>query len=183
MTDPAVERWMRSLLASTSETSIVILSVEGVILAWLGAAPLLFGYSAEEAVGMPFSRLFTPQDIALLQAAEGMTSMVPGRGQQLKVTLPDVPIVIEADAQRLNQILVNLLSNASKFTPARGIVQLSATVEDDMAAIRVEDDGEGIAPAVLPRIFELFTRGDSARNVQGLGVGLSVVRPTEEGHG
>ena len=127
----------------------------------------------------------TPMELqpALLQAAEGMRTLMEGRGQQLRVTLPDVPILMEADAERLNQILVNLLSNASKFTPSGGAVQLSATVEDDMAAIRIEDDGDGIPPDVLPRIFELFTRGEGARNVQGLGVGLSVVKRLVELHG
>ena len=96
---------------------------------------------------------------------------------------PDAPIVIEADAQRVDQILVNLLSNASKFTPAGGSIQLSVTVEDDMAAIRVEDDGVGIDPDVLPRIFELFTREDRADAPDGLGVGLTVVRNLVELHG
>ena len=335
----AIDRWMKSLLASTSEHGIIILTVDGEIVGWLGAAALLFGYTAAEAVGMPLSRLFTPEDVAgqldrqerelamssgrseddrwhvrkdgnrfwgsgvmepilddsgqvvalakvlrdrtdvrsrvvalqnrmqaaeeqnlarirsltilahelrnqvspftnllgaieqsagvqpttqgmrrqlqvmsrllddlaqaaatvattpklamsslelqrlLLHAADSMRRVVEGRGQTLKAIVPDTPIVIEADAQRVDQILVNLLSNASKFTPSGGTIQLSVTVEDDMAAIRVEDDGVGIAPEVLPRIFELFTREDHAHAPDGLGVGLTVVRNLVELHG
>ena len=335
----AIDRWMKSLLASTSEHGIIILTVDGEIVGWLGAAALLFGYTAAEAVGMPLSRLFTPEDVAgqldrqerelamssgrseddrwhvrkdgnrfwgsgvmepilddsgqvvalakvlrdrtdvrsrvvalqnrmqaaeeqnlarirsltvlahelrnqvspftnllgaieqsagvqpttqgmrrqlqvmsrllddlaqaaatvattpklaisslelqrlLLHAADSMRRVVEGRGQTLKATVPDTPIIIEADAQRVDQILVNLLSNASKFTPSGGTIQLSVTVEDDMAAIRVEDDGVGIAPEVLPRIFELFTREDHAHAPDGLGVGLTVVRNLVELHG
>lgn len=335
----AIERWMKSLLESTTDNAVVVVSTDGVILAWLGAAARLFGYGAEEAVGMPLSRLFTPEDVeaqldrqerelalagrrseddrwhvrkdgtrfwgsgvmeqivddggrvvalakvlrdrtdvrtqvvalqnrlqaaeeqnagrlrsfaalahelrnqvaplanlvavlerqhasdtavggmrrqlqvvsrllddlaeaaavvaarpsiiprlmdlqpALVQAAEGMAGVIKERGQELRVTLPDTMIQLEADAQRLNQMLVNLLSNACKFTPAAGVIHLSATVEDDLVAIRVEDDGDGIPPDVLPRIFELFTRGEDARSVQGLGVGLSVVKRLAEMHG
>ncbi len=335
----AIDRWMKALLASTSENGVVILTVDGEIVAWLGAAPLLFGYTADEAVGMPLSRLFTPEDVAgqldrqerelavsagrseddrwhvrkdgnrfwgsgvmepilddsgnivalakvlrdrtdvrsqvvalqnrmraaeeqnlarirsltvlahelrnqvsplanflgaieqsvgvqpttkgmrrqlqvmsrllddlaqaaaivattptlavtrlelqplLLHASDSMRGVVQGRGQTLKVTLPDTPIHVEADAQRVDQVLVNLLSNASKFTPSGGTIQLSATVEDDMVAIRVEDDGDGIAPEVLPKIFELFTREDRVTAPDGLGVGLAVVRNLVELHG
>jgi signal transduction histidine kinase len=120
---------------------------------------------------------------AVLRAAEGMASLVQQRRQLLKVTLPDTPILIDGDPRRINQMLVNLLGNASKFTPAEGHIQASATVEDDMVAIRVEDNGAGIDPDVLPRIFDLFTREVRADAPQGLGVGLSVVKSLAELHG
>ena len=119
----------------------------------------------------------------LLHAADSMRGVVQGRGQTLKVTVPDTPILLEVDAQRFDQIFVNLLSNASKFTQSGGSIQLSATIEADMAAIRVEDNGAGIASEVLPKIFELFTREDRDSAPDGLGVGLSVVKNLVELHG
>jgi PAS domain S-box-containing protein len=335
----AIDRWMKSLLGSTKETAVVVLSPDGTILAWLGAAAILFGYDAGEAVGMPMRRLFTEEDVAgrldlqerelalasgrseddrwhvrkdgsrfwgsgvmepirgdrgevvalakvlrdrtdvrtqvvalqnrllaaeeqnanrlavlaslahelrnqvtplanllsafelahggdpaagamrrqvrnmtrlvddlageaggaaappalkpapmdvqscVLHAANGIAGSMAARGQTLKVTLPEAPITIEADGQRVDQMLANLLSNASKYTPAGGTVQLSATVEDDMAAIRVEDDGQGISADLLPKIFELFTRDDRPNAPEGLGVGLAVVKKLAELHG
>ena len=119
----------------------------------------------------------------LRHAADSMSALVQGRGQTLTLTVPETPILIDADAHRLDQVLVNLLSNASKFTPAGGRIQLSATVEDDMAVVRVEDDGVGIPAEVLPRIFELFSREERVAAPDGLGVGLSVVKQLIELHG
>ncbi|MDB5819528.1 MAG: chemotaxis protein methyltransferase CheR [Rhizobacter sp.] len=335
----AIDRWVKALLESTSEIAVIILTVEGEILAWLGASEFLLGYSQDEAVGMPLSRLFTAEDLAaqlekqerelaltagrseddrwhvrksgsrfwgsgvmepvlgengqvmalakvlrdrtdvrtqvvtlqnrllcaeeenanrlktlvslahelrnqvsplsnllaaleagaadsaatrsmrrqlqgmarlvddlaqetasaaapatlrtslleaqaaLLHAADGMAAAVAQRGQTLKVTLPDTPILFEADADRVDQILGNLLSNASKYTQAGGTIQLSTTVEDDVVAIRVEDDGQGIPVELLPKIFELFTRQAGPDAPHGLGVGLSVVKMLAELHG
>ena len=335
----AINRWAKALLASTGDHAVVVVDRQGCILAWLGASTLLLGYSSDEAVGMPVSRLFTDEDVAsqldvqerelalssgrseddrwhvrkdgsrfwgsgvmepirddagdvlalakvlrdrtdvrtqvvtlqnrllsaeeqnvnrlktlvtlahelrnqvsplsnllaVLEAGEAdriavksmrrqlvamarlvddlaeeaasaalppilktaplevqeavshavdaMRQTVSERGQRLLATLPDAPITIEADGQRVNQILVNLLSNASKFTPRGGTIQVSATTEDDMVAIRVEDDGQGIPADMLPKIFELFTRHLGANAPDGLGVGLSVVKKLAEVHG
>ena len=335
----AIDRWMKSLFGSTRETAVIVLSPGGTILAWLGAAAVLFGYPESEAIGMPLTSLFTEEDVvrgldvqerelalssgrseddrwhvrrdgsrfwgsgvmetirdddghvvalakvlrdrtdvrtqvvalqnrllsaeeqnlgrlrslaaiahelrnqasplgnlvALLEtgkapattlptmrrqvgvlarllddlaeqsavasdrpslafgevavqslvqhAAQAIGAEVDQRGQTLKVTVPAAAIVLQADEHRVDQMLFNLLSNASKFTPAGGTIQISATVEDDMVAIRVEDDGDGIATDVLPRIFELFTREERAGAPHGLGVGLAVVRTLAELHG
>ncbi|MFL6699769.1 MAG: ATP-binding protein [Vitreoscilla sp.] len=120
---------------------------------------------------------------ALEDAASVMRPHIEQRGQQLKVTVPQTPILFEADPHRVNQMLVNLLSNASKFTPSGGTIQISGTVEEDMVVMRVEDDGEGIPPEVLPRLFELFTRGERTAAIPGLGIGLSVVKRLAELHG
>ena len=140
--------------------------------------------ASQESISRP--RLaFAPVDVqaAVRRAADSASADVARRGQELHITLPEAPIVIEADPSRLDQMLVNLLSNASKFTPAGGKIQFSATVEEDMAAIRVEDDGVGIAPDVLPRIFELFTRESRDDAPDGMGVGLAVVKQLATLHG
>jgi signal transduction histidine kinase len=96
------------------------------------------------------------------------------------------PITLEADALRLQQVLVNLIGNASKFSPDGGKIWIKATVEGDEAVLRVEDRGRGIPSELLPHIFELFTqstapsRDDAARS--GLGLGLTLVKSFVELH-
>jgi signal transduction histidine kinase len=142
---------------------------------------------ADEAASAASPKILvtTPIEVqaSLWHAANGMAALVAERQQTMKVTVPDAPIVVEADSQRVDQMLVNLLSNASKFTPAGGTIQLSASVEDDVVAIRVEDDGQGIPGELLPKIFELFTREGRPNMPEGLGVGLAVVKNLVELHG
>ncbi len=81
-----------------------------------------------------------------------------------------------ADAQRMHQVVTNLLSNALKFTPAGGRVTLEAGPAGRDARLRVTDTGTGIPPDELPRIFDRFWRGRQAATVAGSGIGLAVVR-------
>ncbi len=113
---------------------------------------------------------------ALELAADGLRAEAERKRQAVVVTVPATPIVIQADAARLQQMLLNLLGNASKYTQAGGEIHLTATVESSEAVIRITDNGMGIAQEILPHIFELFTRGDPASPVSGLGVGLAVVK-------
>jgi signal transduction histidine kinase len=114
---------------------------------------------------------------ALHAAAAAVGQAIAQRKQELKVVLPRVPIWIDADPARLQQMLLNLLGNASKYTPERGHLQLSASIEDPMVVIRVEDDGVGVDEDMLPHIFELFTRAQpGAHEVEGSGIGLAVVK-------
>jgi signal transduction histidine kinase/ActR/RegA family two-component response regulator len=94
-------------------------------------------------------------------------------------------IWIDGDPDRVAQILINLLSNACKYTNPNGKIVLSVRCEGDRAIIRVEDDGEGIPADLLPRVFELFVQGDrlSDRQPGGLGLGLTLVRHLAELHG
>jgi two-component system CheB/CheR fusion protein len=110
------------------------------------------------------------------------------RGQALNLSLPTEGIYLEADVFRLEQILGNLLSNASKFTARGG--QIWLTVEGPSASpghvvIRVRDSGIGIAPEQLSRVFNLFVQVDSSlnRKAGGLGIGLTLVRYLVELHG
>ncbi len=92
---------------------------------------------------------------------------------------------LEADALRLEQILVNVLTNAAKYTQPGGHIDLEAWVEGGEVVIRIEDDGVGIPTDQLPKMFELFAQADRslARSEGGLGIGLTLVRSLAEMHG
>lgn len=86
------------------------------------------------------------------------------------------------DGQR--QVFINLIDNAAKYTEHGGKIWVKASTEGDLAVVRVQDTGVGIAPEVMPHIFELFTQAESAGQSQsGLGIGLSVVKEAVALHG
>jgi PAS domain S-box-containing protein len=118
------------------------------------------------------------------RAVESVRRLIDDRRQGLEVSIAPRPLRLSADPVRLEQVLVNLLTNASRYTPAGGHVRLSAEQDGDQIILRVADDGQGIAPEVLPRIFDLFTQGDRtlARSEGGLGVGLTIVRKLVDLH-
>ncbi|MEW6704862.1 MAG: PAS domain-containing sensor histidine kinase [Pseudomonadota bacterium] len=121
----------------------------------------------------------------LLQVTQACMGEAVARQQQLELLAAEVPIWIDADPARLHQVVLNLVGNAIKYTPAGGRVWIKATVEADDAVIRVEDTGVGIAPEMLPRIFDLFTQDPDSRHLSrgGLGVGLAVVKNLVDLHG
>jgi two-component system CheB/CheR fusion protein len=142
------------------------------------------------AVGHPGARpelaiqRFVLQEL-LQQATQACMGLAAARGLQLELLVSEVPIWIEADPARLHQVVLNLVGNAIKYTPAGGHVWIKATVEAGSAVIRIEDTGVGIAPEMLPRIFDLFTQEPDSRHLSqgGLGVGLSVVKNLVDLHG
>ena len=99
--------------------------------------------------------------------------------------MPGTPIVLTADAARLQQMVANLLQNALKYTPAGGRIWVKAATEQDEVVIRVEDNGIGIAPDMLPKIFDLFTQEapNSIESEGGLGIGLALVTELAKLHG
>jgi two-component system CheB/CheR fusion protein len=107
------------------------------------------------------------------------------RKHRLTRSCPDCPIWLNADARQLEQVFVNLLINGSKYMDAGGELALSVQVQDGSAVVSVRDRGIGIAPNVLPHIFDLFVRADEAasRSRRGLGVGLALVRMIVDLHG
>jgi signal transduction histidine kinase/ActR/RegA family two-component response regulator len=119
------------------------------------------------------------------RAVEASEPLISARQQQLSLILPDQPVVLEGDLVRLSQVLSNLLNNASKFTPPNGQITLSAVLEGPQVRICVKDNGEGVDPAFLPHMFDLFAQGDQAldRSQGGLGIGLTLVRHLVELHG
>ena len=107
------------------------------------------------------------------------------RAQTLTCDEEAVDTVVDGDVVRLAQIVSNLLNNASKFTPHGGHISLSTRFADGVATITVADDGQGIDPAFLPHVFDLFAQADSSlhRSLGGLGIGLTLVRHLTELHG
>jgi PAS domain S-box-containing protein len=118
-------------------------------------------------------------------AVETTRPLLEQQGHRLTVSIPEEPVVLEADATRIEQVLANLLNNAAKFTEPGGCIDLSAEVRDSEAVLAVRDNGTGIAPELLPRIFDLFVQEDRslARSHGGLGIGLTLVRSLVERHG
>ena len=114
----------------------------------------------------------------LRHAVETVQPRILERGQALDVELPAAAVAVEGDKVRLAQVFTNLLGNASKYTGDGGRLRLAAHADPDQIVVTISDDGTGIAPEVLPYIFDLFTQGPRslARSEGGLGVGLNVVR-------
>jgi signal transduction histidine kinase len=106
-------------------------------------------------------------------------------GIELTAELPDQPVMVDADATRIEQMVGNLLQNAARFTPAQGRASLSLRVVDDQAEVRVSDSGAGIPPELLPALFEPFMQAKQslARTEGGLGLGLALVKGIAELHG
>jgi signal transduction histidine kinase len=94
-------------------------------------------------------------------------------------------IVVPADPDRLSQAVINLLSNALKFTPEGGSVELCLSATETEVSLKVIDTGTGIEPADLPHVFDRFYRADSSRSrsTGGSGIGLSITRAIVEAHG
>jgi PAS domain S-box-containing protein len=118
------------------------------------------------------------------RAVDAIRPMVDEREHKLVVSPPLQPIWLHADAARLEQILVNLLANAAKYTERGGNIWLSVEQEGDECVLRVRDSGIGIPPELLPRVFDLFTQSEQslARSQGGLGIGLALVQRLVEMH-
>jgi PAS domain S-box-containing protein len=107
--------------------------------------------------------------------------LVKERRQEMRTHISPEAIWLDADALRLQQVFSNLLTNASKFTPAGGRITLEIECDAQAAVIRVRDTGRGIAADALPHIFELFAQ--ASPDERGLGIGLAIVRTLVERHG
>ncbi len=118
-------------------------------------------------------------------AIEGSLPLLESGRHTLRVDPPGEPVLIEADPDRLTQVVSNLLNNAAKYTPQGGSIDIVARRDGDHATIAVVDSGIGIPEAALPTVFDMFTqvRGDRDRSQGGLGIGLCLVRQLVELHG
>jgi signal transduction histidine kinase len=119
------------------------------------------------------------------RSIEAVRPLLDARSHELRFQLPVLPIRIQGDPVRLEQIIVNLLTNAAKYTDAGGTIDLEVRVEGTELIVQVCDNGIGIAPEMLPRIFDLFTQADHTldRSQGGLGIGLTLSRKLAELHG
>jgi two-component system, chemotaxis family, CheB/CheR fusion protein len=120
-------------------------------------------------------------------ALEATRPLFQQRDQKIEIELPVPSCRVLGDQGRLTQVLINLMTNAAKYTPRGGHIELALVVDRtrDVLAIRVRDDGDGITPELLPQIFEIFVQSRDAggRSLGGLGVGLNLVRRLVELHG
>jgi CheY-like chemotaxis protein len=119
------------------------------------------------------------------RAVDVARPLIDERGHALAVAVPDEPTYVRADPARLEQILGNLLTNAAKYTDPGGELRVSVERDEGDAVLRVRDNGIGLAPEMLSRVFDLFTQTDAtlARTRGGLGVGLTIARRLVEQHG
>ena len=119
------------------------------------------------------------------RAIESARPLIDRCKHELSVSLPAEPIWLQGDPTRLEQVVVNLLNNAAKYTYEGGQIWLTAQQEGGEVVLFVRDTGVGIAPELLPRIFDLFTQADRTldRSQGGLGIGLSLVQRLVELHG
>jgi signal transduction histidine kinase/CheY-like chemotaxis protein len=118
-------------------------------------------------------------------AVEAARPLIDSKNHHLSVTLPSENLTFEADPLRLSQVLSNLLTNAAKYTDVAGHIELSGSVQNGALCLTVKDDGIGIAPEALTRIFDMFSQidGTSSRSDGGLGIGLSLVKGLLKLHG
>jgi two-component system CheB/CheR fusion protein len=128
-----------------------------------------------------------PVDLAdvVRAAIEASRPILGSSDHELRVVLPDQPIWINADPTRIAQVIGNLLNNAAKYTPESGQIHLTVELADEMAVIRVRDNGVGIPSGMLSRVFEMFTQVEDAkgRAKGGLGIGLTLAQRLVELHG
>ena len=119
------------------------------------------------------------------ETVDAMRPQIEARQHVITVTLSPDPLYVRADSTRLSQVLTNLIGNASKYTPDGGAIGITVERDADFAMLSVTDNGIGIVPELVPRMFDLFVQGDRAldRKEGGLGIGLALVKRLVELHG
>jgi two-component system phosphate regulon sensor histidine kinase PhoR len=143
----------------------------------------LLELSRIESGQVPLNFTIIPVEKLLNMAGERMRMQAERAGLTLRIECPSVLPDVLIDASRMEQVLVNLIHNAVKFTPPGGDVILQAKQEGSFVRISVKDTGEGIPADDLGRIFERFYRVDRSRSGSGTGLGLSIARHLVEAHG
>ena len=124
-------------------------------------------------------------DVVVRDAIDASRPMIDRAGHTLTVSLPPEPVYLHGDPTRLTQVFANLLNNACKYTAPHGDIALTARSDKEHVEVTVRDNGIGIDPAFLPRVFEMFSQADSSveRRSGGLGIGLTLVKRLVEMHG
>lgn len=121
----------------------------------------------------------------LREACVAFSPVAARKNIELATLQPDGSLPVRIDKARFQQAIANLIGNAIKYTPERGHIWIKTTQEGGDVVVRIEDTGIGIAPDMLPRLFDLFSRGKDAQELApgGMGIGLAVVREIVELHG
>ena len=126
----------------------------------------------------------TSLEKVIRQAIETSSPLIHSQQHSLTIELPEHELALDADSVRLTQVFANLLNNAAKYTPAHGAIAIKAQAHDNLAVVRIIDNGIGIPPEQLPQVFEMFVQVDRSleRTQGGLGIGLSLVKRLVEMH-
>jgi PAS domain S-box-containing protein len=120
----------------------------------------------------------------LRNAVDTSLPLIEAAKHKLHVAVPDEPLMMDADPVRLAQVFANLLNNSAKYTQEGGEITVKVHVENGMAVVSVRDNGEGIPPQMLNRVFNMFTQVDTGSRAQGgLGIGLTLARTLVHLHG
>lgn len=131
-----------------------------------------------------FERAQELVDMGTLLREEAQLYSAQSRKHQLALELPRVPLPVLGNPDRLRQVIGNLISNAIKYSPKGGVVELAAQADGDAIRVEVRDEGIGIPAHQQPQIFTKFFRGDAAASgITGTGLGLAVSRDIVEAHG
>ncbi len=120
--------------------------------------------------------------LALRDGLEAVRPQIEEKGQQFEASLPPEPMIVAGDRTRIAQIIANLVGNAIKYTGPDGVIRVDLETQDQNAVLTVRDSGVGIAPEVLPRVFDLFMQADRT-DQRGLGIGLALAKTLIELHG
>uniref|UniRef100_UPI00403A0A85 PAS domain S-box protein n=1 Tax=Variovorax sp. BK018 TaxID=3450241 RepID=UPI00403A0A85 len=189
---------LRNPLASIASSAMVMTSTDTADSDRLRAAEVIVRQSA--AMGsllddlldvsrlrlgrLSFDRRATSISGVIQNAVEAARPAMSAAGHQLSVHLPAHDLEVHADPKRLAQVVINLLTNAAKYTPAGGHVSISAELADGEVVTTVTDDGIGMEPASIERMFDMFTQASQAgaANTAGLGIGLALARSILEHH-
>jgi len=132
-------------------------------------------------VHLQFTRADVGQVVA--SAAERLRPQAERQGITLRIAIPEDPVEAAIDAQRLQQVVINLVHNAIKFTPPGGTVSVAVESRNLYVAIVIADTGIGVAPEYVPRLFERFYKADRSRASSGTGLGLAIVKHLVQAHG
>jgi two-component system CheB/CheR fusion protein len=123
--------------------------------------------------------------VLMEDAVEAVRPAIDSRHHALRIQYPEVPVWLEVDPVRITQVITNLLANAAKYTPANGEISLETRLEPQHFAISVRDNGVGLAPGAMSKVFGMFTRIDTeaTRAEGGLGIGLALAKGLTLLHG
>jgi two-component system, OmpR family, phosphate regulon sensor histidine kinase PhoR len=143
----------------------------------------LLELSRIEAGKAVLERVGIEPEALITKACERMQIQTERAGLQLLENCPPNLPMVFADPSKIGQVFINLIHNAIKFSPSNGVIQLSAKMDKNRIIFTIEDEGIGIEPQNLIRIFERFYKEDQARSGQGTGLGLAIAKHIIESHG